>query len=247
MSTGVGTWGDKHDEPFIGIARRPFDQEYDKSSAFEFVNRSFVRPQPWRTYPVLGGETGDELDTNPLIKEQRDKLLPNKSLNPEYNRYFDEKLTTTNKDGQVQVRDDHLALFSPKTRKVIMYDMGLKPDQGDLNRDYDNDPRYRVLGMPYFLAPNDARVTIPLGLSVLVLMRNMYLRRPYFSARPVYAGAIVGGVLFASWWKKYREERMLEKELHVWDYVRRHPEDFPEVFEKRRQYKEIFQSWRPLR
>jgi hypothetical protein len=40
---------------------------------------------------------------------------------------------------------------------------------------------------------------------------------------------------------------MLEKELSIWDYVRRHPEDFPEVFEKRRQYKEIFQSWRPLR
>ena len=116
MSTGIGTWGDKHEEPYVGPARRPFDQEYDKSSSYEFVNRSFARKQPWRTYPVLGGETGDELDTDPLIKEQRDKLLPNKSLNPEYNRFFDEKLES--KDGQLQVREDHLTLFSPQARKV---------------------------------------------------------------------------------------------------------------------------------
>lgn len=113
MSAGIGTWGDKHEEPYVGPARRPFDQEYDKSSAFEFTNRSFARRQPWRTYPVLGGGTDDELDPHPLIKEQRDKLLPNKSLNPEYNRYFDER-----EAGKVQVRDDHLALFSPQTRKV---------------------------------------------------------------------------------------------------------------------------------
>ena len=120
MSTGIGKWGDQHDEPYVGTARRPFDQEYDKSSAFEFTNRSFARPQPWRTYPVLGGDTGDELDTHPLIKEQRDKLLPNKSLNPEYNRYFDER--TENKDGQLKIREDHLALFSPQARKVCLRD-----------------------------------------------------------------------------------------------------------------------------
>jgi hypothetical protein len=97
------------------------------------------------------------------------------------------------------------------------------------------------------MAPYDARVVIPISLSVLVVMRNMYLRRPFFSARPVFAATIIGGYLFGTWWRKAREERMLEKELHIWDYVRRHPEDFPEVFEKRRQYKEIFQSWRPLR
>jgi hypothetical protein len=116
MSVGIGTWGDKHVEPHVGPARRSFDQEYDKTSAFEFTNRSFVRPQPWRTYPVIGGDTGDELDTHPLIKEQRDKLLPNKSLNPEYNRFFDERKET--KDGQLQIREDHLALFSPQARKV---------------------------------------------------------------------------------------------------------------------------------
>jgi hypothetical protein len=116
MSTGIGKWGDKHDEPYVGPARRPFDQEYDKTSAFEYTNRSFVRPQPWRTYPILGGDTGDELDPHPLIKEQRDKLLPNKSLNPEYNRYFDER--NDPKDGKTQIREDHLALFSPQTRKV---------------------------------------------------------------------------------------------------------------------------------
>ena len=122
MSTGIGKWGDKHDEHYIGPARRPFDQEYDKTSAFEFNNRSFARPQPWRTYPVLGGETGDEFDTNPLIKEQRDKLLPNNSLNPAYNRYFDEK--SEGKDGQTQIREDHLALFSPTARKVSLEKWG---------------------------------------------------------------------------------------------------------------------------
>lgn len=116
MSETIGTWGEKHIEPFVGPARRSFDQEYDKSSAFEYTKRSFARPQPWRTYPVLGGETGDELDPHPLIKEQRDKLLPNKSLNPEYNRYFDEK--QSNEKGHGTVREDHLALFSPQTRKV---------------------------------------------------------------------------------------------------------------------------------
>jgi hypothetical protein len=127
MSTGIGKWGDKHDDHYVGPARRPFDQEYDKSSAFEFTNRSFAKQQPWRTYPVLGGETGDELDTHPLIKEQRDKLLPNKSLNPDYNRFFDEK--KENKDGQVQIREDHLALFSPQARKVR-----LKTITGDVTR-----------------------------------------------------------------------------------------------------------------
>ena len=116
MSTGIGKWGDKHEDHHVGPARRSFDQEYDKTSAFEYTNRSFARPQPWRTYPVLGGETGDELDLDPLIKEQRDKLLPGKSLNPEYNRFFDER--KDDKDGKVQVREDHLALFSPTTRKV---------------------------------------------------------------------------------------------------------------------------------
>jgi hypothetical protein len=116
MSTGIGTWGDKHDENHVGPARRSFDQEYDKSSAFEYKNRSFAQPQPWRTYPVLGGDTGDELDLNPLTKEQRDKLLPNKSLNPEYNRYFDE--IKEKSDGQSQIRDDHIAMFSPQVRKV---------------------------------------------------------------------------------------------------------------------------------
>jgi hypothetical protein len=125
--------------------------------------------------------------------------------------------------------------------------MGVKPGDGDLDRDYNNDPRYRVWGLPYFMAPYDARVVMPIGLSAMVLLRNIYLRRPAFSARPIYAATIIGGFAFASWWRKFREERMLEKELHIWDYVRRHPEDFPEVFEKRRQYKEIFQSWRPLR
>jgi hypothetical protein len=125
--------------------------------------------------------------------------------------------------------------------------MGIEPGKGDLDRNYDNDPRYRVWGLPYFIAPYDARIVFPIGFSIMALMRNMYLRRPYFSARPVYAATIVGGFLFGSWWRKFREQRMLEKELSIWDYIRRHPEDFPEVFEKRRQYKEIFQSWRPLR
>ena len=116
MSNGIATWGDEHEPPYVGPARRSFDQEYDKSSSFEYVNRSFAKKQPWRTYPVLGGDTGDEMDTNPMIKEQREKLLANKSLNPEYNRFFDEKKDV--KDGQLQVREDHLALFSPKTRKV---------------------------------------------------------------------------------------------------------------------------------
>jgi hypothetical protein len=125
--------------------------------------------------------------------------------------------------------------------------MGVKPGSGDLDRDYNNDSRYRVWGIPYIMAPYDARVVFPIGFSVLAILRNMYLRRPYFSARPVYAVTIIGGYLFGSWWRKFRENRILEKELHIWDYVRQHPEDFPEVFEKRRQYKEIFQSWRPLR
>ena len=116
MTTGIDKWGDRHEEPYVGPARRPFDQEYDKTSAFEYHKRSFARPQPWRTYPVLGGDTGDELDKHPLIKEQRDKLLPNKSLNPEYNRYFDEQIEK--KDEQVQIRQGHLALFSPLARKV---------------------------------------------------------------------------------------------------------------------------------
>lgn len=131
--------------------------------------------------------------------------------------------------------------------QVILFDMGLKANEGELDRDYANDERYRVWGLPYVLAPYDARLLFPISFSILVTMRNMYLRRPLFSARPVYAAAIVGGYFFGTWWKKFRENRMLEKELHIWDYVRRHPEDFPEVFEKRRQYKEIFQSWRPLR
>ena len=58
------------------------------------------------------------------------------------------------------------------------------------------------------MAPYDARVVFPLGFSIVVLMRNMYLRRPFFSARPVYSATLVGGYLFGAWWRKFRENRM---------------------------------------
>ncbi|CAF0859969.1 unnamed protein product [Didymodactylos carnosus] len=201
----------------------PFGQKWQWITAYERKNVTFAEEQPPPKYDVLGGGKGDEY--------RNIEPGPTRGPLPE--------------PSKAEINKNTIALFSPKAQKIILYEMGIT--ESDLDRDYDNDPRYRVWGLPYFIKPYDHRVLIPLSLTLMVGTRNQWLRRPWWSARPLHITAIVGGVIIGHYWKKYRAKQLLQRELIIWDYIRRHPEDFPEVFHRKKKYKEIFQPWSPLR
>ena len=74
---------------------------------------------------------------------------------------------------------------------------------------------------------------------------NFYTRRPLFSRLylyPIYGslGYVAGRVMH-----DVNNKRIADRELAIWDYVRRHPEDFPEI--KPKKYKEVLESWVPIR
>ncbi|CAF1147658.1 unnamed protein product, partial [Didymodactylos carnosus] len=76
--------------------------------------------EPPLKYDVSGGGNGDEYRNiepgpvrGPLPKPPKENVNPNS-----------------------------IALFTPKTQKVILYEMGIT--ENELDRDFDNDPRYRA-------------------------------------------------------------------------------------------------------
>lgn len=46
---------------------------------------------------------------------------------------------------------------------------------------------------------------------------------------------------------KYYENYTYKNEMIIWDYVKRHPEDFPEVFNEPKKFKHVLKSWTPSR
>ena len=74
---------------------------------------------------------------------------------------------------------------------------------------------------------------------------NYVTRRPILSR--VYMYPVFGGIGFVLGRVTHdiNTKRIADRELAIWDYVRRHPEDFPEIHPKK--FKEVLQSWHPVR
>ena len=53
---------------------------------------------------------------------------------------------------------------------------------------------------------------------------------------------IIAAVATASSWFVYGffEKQTLQRELVVWDYIKKHPQDFPEVFNRKKFHHVIF-------
>jgi len=97
----------------------------------------------------------------------------------------------------------------------------------------------RTKGPPY-----EEVIVSSLGM-VTVAISNIMNKRPLLARIYMYpiAGVIgfaIGRVLY-----DFNEKRIVDRELAIWDYVRRHPEDFPELTPKK--YKDVLQPWSPIR
>jgi len=77
------------------------------------------------------------------------------------------------------------------------------------------------------------------------LAANLLNKRPLFAR--VYMYPLLGGIGFVigRFIGDFNEKRIVDRELAIWDYVRRHPEDFPELTPKK--YKDVLEPWYPIR
>jgi len=77
------------------------------------------------------------------------------------------------------------------------------------------------------------------------LVMNILSRRPILSR--IYIYPLAAGIGFGAGrlLSDVNEKRYADRELAIWDYVHRHPEDFPEITPKK--YKEILEPWHPIR
>jgi len=76
-------------------------------------------------------------------------------------------------------------------------------------------------------------------------LSNVSARRPLFSRVYIYPLAAAAGFGVGRVLSDFNERRLVERELAIWDYVHRHPEDFPEISPKK--YKEVLDPWVPIR
>ncbi|KAI0218629.1 hypothetical protein LSAT2_029648 [Lamellibrachia satsuma] len=76
----------------------------------------------------------------------------------------------------------------------------------------------------------------------LIHMRN---NRPLVSGLPKYAVGIAIGYGIGHLMFQRKQEKIIEREVYLMDYVRRHPDDFPELVPKK--YKEVMEPWYPIR
>ncbi|CAF0975062.1 unnamed protein product [Didymodactylos carnosus] len=129
----------------------PFGQKWQWITAYERKNVTFAEEQPPPKYDVLGGGKGDEY--------RNIEPGPTRGPLPE--------------PSKAEINKNTIALFSPKAQKIILYEMGIT--ESDLDRDYDNDPRYRVWGLPYFIKPYDHRVHFFLLIIHLICSQLMKL------------------------------------------------------------------------
>jgi hypothetical protein len=76
-------------------------------------------------------------------------------------------------------------------------------------------------------------------------LSNYTSRRPLFSRVYIYPLAAAVGFGAGRVLSDFNERRIVERELAIWDYVHRHPEDFPEISPKK--YKDLLDPWVPIR
>jgi len=141
-----------------------------------------------------------------------------------------------------------LVMFSPATRKVIA-----KNDFSFLGVDYDvqlanqeEQRNIKVWGLPYFNITDP----VPMGIfggTFVGALSSIYRSRPPLSSIHVHLisgiGIALSVALFQTQYEKYR----MDRELVTWDYVKKHPQDFPEVFNPSKKYKDMVLPWRMSR
>lgn len=99
------------------------------------------------------------------------------------------------------------------------------------------------------MAPRSRPMYEELGSTVIALAVAAYYnvgnRRPLFSRVYIYPLAAALGFAVGRVLSDINEKRIADRELAIWEYVRRHPEDFPEIAPKK--YKDVLQTWHPIR
>ena len=76
-------------------------------------------------------------------------------------------------------------------------------------------------------------------------LSNLITRRPILSRLYLYPLYAAGGYGVGRIVSQWNTRRIAERELAIWDYVRQHPEDFPELTPKK--FKDILEDWHPAR
>jgi len=76
-------------------------------------------------------------------------------------------------------------------------------------------------------------------------MANGFQRRPLLSRPIILAPFTIAGYFAGSFLTKRNYEKNLAREIYIQDYIRLHPEDFPEADPKK--YKDILVDWHPIR
>jgi len=92
--------------------------------------------------------------------------------------------------------------------------------------------------------PYEEVICTSLGL-LTIAAGNVINKRPLFAR--VYLYPLVGGLgyMIGQVIGDFNEKRIVDRELAIWDYVRRHPDDFPELTPKK--YKDVLEPWHPVR
>jgi len=79
----------------------------------------------------------------------------------------------------------------------------------------------------------------------IAAMSNVLQLTPVLSRIYIYPLAAIIGFGIGRVISDVNTQRIANRELAIWDYVHRHPEDFPELTPKK--YKEILEPWHPIR
>ncbi|CAH1776847.1 unnamed protein product, partial [Owenia fusiformis] len=84
-------------------------------------------------------------------------------------------------------------------------------------------------------------VATGVGLAAVV---NRTQAKPFFSSiqRHIIGGTV--GYAVSQVAANFEKKRLLQKDMLIQDYVRRHPEDFPDI---KVYFKEVLEPWTPIR
>ncbi|ELT95015.1 hypothetical protein CAPTEDRAFT_228872 [Capitella teleta] len=74
---------------------------------------------------------------------------------------------------------------------------------------------------------------------------NYLAKRPLNARIPVGLLFMGAGFAFGKWFDSFTLKRAKERDLIILDYVRQHPEDFPEM--RPQKYKDVLLPWHPQR
>ncbi|KAI3383487.1 hypothetical protein SNEBB_007489 [Seison nebaliae] len=102
------------------------------------------------------------------------------------------------------------------------------------------------LDIPYY-GIRDRRVMGAMIGFTVIFGYNITSKRPRFSNKPLM---LLNGLFMGTlghFIGKFEDNRRLNRDMVIWDYVRKHPENFPELHNKSKLVGELMRDWRPIR